>query len=216
MGFLGLFNKKGVQIKNSSGLGAGLSVPKASIPTAVPLPRPPQAMGRPPEDLPKFPVSPGFQERKPLFNAGPSNLPRLESEQAVRDFVAPGRKPFAPAFDDIELFDDKPTTLDRLESNFRPTRPLYKGEIKSIDRPSAFDLHDKVRRPLFIRTDQFKDVKENMLGVKESLEEVDEINYRLNNIKDDQDSQLNLFHDKIEEIQRKLIFVDKTIFEKGD
>ena len=93
---------------------------------------------------------------------------------------------------------------------------MYKGEIKSIDRPSAFDLHDGVMRPLFIRTDQFKDVKENMLGVKESLEEVDEINYRLNNIKDDQDSQLNLFHDKIEEIQRKLIFVDKTIFEKGD
>jgi hypothetical protein len=225
MGFLGLFDKKKEPVRSSSGLGAGVNVPRSSIPSPKPIPSPPQATGKPPEDLPKFPVDmqntqniqkPQPKEQKTFFNVNQEKkLPRLESEHAVKDFVSSGKKSL-PGFEHIEPYEEKSTSFEKVEDDFKKTEPFFNQDIKAIERPESFDLHDEIRRPLFIRTDQFKEVKENMLELHDALEESDEIYYRMNNLNSEQDSQYDLFHDKIEEIQRKLIYVDKTIFEKGD
>jgi len=179
-----------------------------------------------PEYLPKFPIDlskKAYQEKEPSFNFNVSKiepdkpLPRMESEHSVKDFVSSDTmKPFIPEFEDTEPFERiKPPSLGKLEEDFKP-KLSFKREIKSLEKPTHFELHEEIRKPLFIRTDQYKDVKKNMTGFEEILKEADEIYYRITNLKEDQDSQFNLFHKKIEEIQRKLIHVDKTIFEKGD
>ncbi len=163
-----------------------------------------------PNELPSFPEEKGVYENK----SEEKNLPRFENDNTIKDFVSTAQpsKPFVnkPNFEpgfELPTFEDK--------DSFR-SRPLFKGQVKSMDKPMHFKLHEGVRKPLFIKTDQYKDAKKSALAMKNKFAEVEDITYRMDNLKEDQDSQYSLFKKKVEDIQRKLIFIDKTMFEKGD
>jgi len=163
-----------------------------------------------PGDLPSFPVD--TDKIKEPIKTEERELPRFEKDSTVKDFVTSSEpsKPFLhkipQEFEPLPSFEEEPFE----------TKPLFRGEIKSVDKPVHFGLHEEVRKPLYIRTDQFRNTKSSVGSLKNKLKEADEILYRMDNLKEEQDSQFELFHKKIEDIQRKLIYVDKTIFEKGD
>ncbi len=218
MGFLDLFRqKKEVQAKPAPSIkpipptqSFKPQMPKYNMPKPKPLDLTPTSkpqIAKPeiPAELPSFPID---TER---IKESEQELPRFEKDSTVKDFISSQpSKPFIHKlpreFEPLPSFEEKPFE----------TKPMFRREIKSMDKPARFDLHEEVRKPLFIKTNQYRDAKSSVSSMRNKLNEADEISYRMDNLKEDQDSQFELFHKKIEDIQRKLIYIDKTIFEKGD
>ena len=76
----------------------------------------------------------------------------------------------------------------------------------------------KVRRtmrgPIFVKADSVKEVTQHVDDIKDTFRGEDEIFQRLSEMKTTQDSRLEGLRKSLEDIQRKLIFIDKTLFEK--
>ncbi len=67
--------------------------------------------------------------------------------------------------------------------------------------------------PVFVRVDEYKDVLDVMNLIKSKIGEARETLAKLNDLKNEEDAELELWHTSLEEIERKVDFVDKTLFE---
>jgi hypothetical protein len=67
--------------------------------------------------------------------------------------------------------------------------------------------------PVFVRIDEYKDVLDVMHMVKNKIEEAKEILGRINELKNEEDAELELWNTGLEEVERKIVFVDKVLFE---
>jgi hypothetical protein len=188
-----------------------------------------------PEDLPEFPVDNTFNQTKqdvPTLNTSrpvpkpvnlfeepeddfykslnsQKNLPRQEEDMLIKDFVSPfPSKPFVLEKPYLFEVETKPVTLKDLE----PEDEYEK--ISPVEKPYHFDMHETVRKPLFIRTDRYKQTKRNIDLTRNSIKNTEESIFRMENLKSNQDSEFELFHRKIEDVQRKLIYTDRTIFKE--
>ena len=72
---------------------------------------------------------------------------------------------------------------------------------------------DDVTMPVFVKIDEYKDVLDIMNMVKNKVAEAREILNRVNEIKNEEDAELELWHSSLDEIERKVEFIDKTLFE---
>lgn len=68
-------------------------------------------------------------------------------------------------------------------------------------------------KPLFVRTDKYSVVLSNLDTLKEYIEQSSDIIYSLENLKRNADIEHKSYKNTLEDIQRKLIYVDKIIFE---
>ncbi len=163
--------------------------PEKKTPSTKERPYNPQGSGSIPHELPSFPGEERMSEEK--------KLPRFENDNTVKDFVSNAQpsKPFVnkPNFEQKTNFESNYGLPSFENKDSFESRPLFKGEVKSMDEPMHFKLHEGVRKPLFIKTDQYKDAKKSALAMKNEFAEVEDITYRMDNLKEDQDSQYNLF-----------------------
>ncbi len=67
--------------------------------------------------------------------------------------------------------------------------------------------------PIFVRIDEYRDVLDVMNMIKNKLEEAKETLGKINELNNEEDAELELWHTGIEEIERKMAFVDKALFE---
>jgi hypothetical protein len=67
--------------------------------------------------------------------------------------------------------------------------------------------------PIFVRIDEYKDVLDVMHMIKNKIEEAKEILGRVNELKNEEDAELELWNTGLEEVERKIVFVDKILFE---
>ncbi len=67
--------------------------------------------------------------------------------------------------------------------------------------------------PVFVRIDEYRDVLDVMNIVRNKLEEAKATITKINELKNEEDSELELWRTGVEEIERKLAFVDKVLFE---
>jgi hypothetical protein len=67
--------------------------------------------------------------------------------------------------------------------------------------------------PVFVRIDEYKDVLDIMNMIKNKLEEAKETLGKINELKNEEDAELELWHTGLEEVERKIVFVDKVLFE---
>tara|TARA_Y100000310_G_C20693181_1_gene823730 strand:- start:1977 stop:2585 length:609 start_codon:yes stop_codon:yes gene_type:complete len=71
--------------------------------------------------------------------------------------------------------------------------------------------------PSYMKVDDFKEMLGGIQITKQNLKECDEIFSRLNQLKNDEDKEFEKWRSKLEDLQRKLIYVDKVLFEaKGE
>ncbi|MDP7323133.1 MAG: hypothetical protein QF632_00050 [Candidatus Woesearchaeota archaeon] len=71
--------------------------------------------------------------------------------------------------------------------------------------------------PSYVKVEDFKDMLGGIQIVKTNLKQCDEIFERLNQVKNDEDKEFEKWRSKLEDLQRKLIYVDKVLFEaKGE
>lgn len=116
------------------------------------------------------------------------------------------------------------------ESFYKP-RPSAKTpipeelpEIGEEPRPSWMDddveepiqLRDipKSKGPVFMRGDMFMMMKKGISSVKDNLKNMEGAFTNIAEIKNKEEADIDVWHSSIEAIQRKLVYIDKTVFEK--
>ena len=67
--------------------------------------------------------------------------------------------------------------------------------------------------PVYVRIDEYKDVLDVMNMIRNKIEDAKETLAKINELKNEEDAELELWHTGLEEVERKVIFVDKTLFE---
>ncbi|HDM43615.1 MAG TPA: hypothetical protein ENG02_00270 [Candidatus Woesearchaeota archaeon] len=66
--------------------------------------------------------------------------------------------------------------------------------------------------PIYVKVDEYKDVLDLLNMIKNKLAEAKELLSRINELKNEEDAELELWHSGIEEIEKKIEFVDKALF----
>ncbi len=109
-------------------------------------------------------------------------------------------------------------------------KPIVSGgysipKLKPITSPETEDMNEEIRMPpppknrpminapSYIKAENFKEMLGGVQVVKDNLRECDEIFGRLNQIKNDEDKEFEKWRSRLEDLQRKLIYVDKVLFE---
>jgi len=84
-----------------------------------------------------------------------------------------------------------------------------KAEPLRVERPAKTIS----KGPLFIKVTMFKDAIVTMDSVLNTFKKEDDIFFRVTDVKNTQDKKYEEFRLALEDMQRKLIFVDKNLFE---
>jgi len=67
--------------------------------------------------------------------------------------------------------------------------------------------------PVFVKIEEYNEVLDVMNMIKNKLKDAKETLAKLNEIKNAEDSEVELWKTNLDEIERKVDFVDKTLFE---
>ncbi|MBW2992123.1 hypothetical protein KY345_02805 [Candidatus Woesearchaeota archaeon] len=67
--------------------------------------------------------------------------------------------------------------------------------------------------PVYVRIEEYKDVLDVMNLIKSKIAEAKETLAKLNDLKNEEDAELELWHTSLEEAERKVDFADKALFE---
>jgi len=129
----------------------------------------------------------------------PPSFPSLEQE-----LPGPDELPEMPARTGSEGSDEIPSTIPPLEIRGREFSPSEQREM----------LHE-IRGPVFVRTDKFKAFLDDIEQIRTRFQEEENIFLRINDVKNSEDKAFEGFREIIEDIQRKLVFIDKTLFEQA-
>ena len=161
----------------------------------------------PDEDLPEFPssedldagIKPAYYskretpEPKPgYYNKQETTEPSYYSKgEAAEELPAPPMRPMKA----------RPVRsgLDELESGFE-RRPM--------------ELERTVPESPFIRMEHFRDVMDEISLIKNELKEMDNLFISLDDVKSEKDAQFEKWQKVHMDMQRKLIYMDKTLFKK--
>jgi len=67
--------------------------------------------------------------------------------------------------------------------------------------------------PVFIKIDEYKDVLDIIHLTKSKIKEARSLIEKINELKNAEDSELDSWHSSIDEIEKRVMFIDKTLFE---
>jgi len=67
--------------------------------------------------------------------------------------------------------------------------------------------------PVFVRIDDYKDILDVINMIKNKISEAKETLGKINELKNEEDAELELWQTGVEEVERKVEFIDKTLFE---
>ena len=73
----------------------------------------------------------------------------------------------------------------------------------------------RARKEVYVRVDRFKAVLDSISMIRSSARKSDESLIRLESIKNSKDRAFDRVKSSLADLQKKLIFIDKTLF-KGD
>ena len=69
------------------------------------------------------------------------------------------------------------------------------------------------RSQIFVKIDEYRDVLDILNLTKEKLNEAREILNTIMHLKNEEDTEVENWHNELEEIEKKVSFLDKTLFE---
>lgn len=106
---------------------------------------------------------------------------------------------------------DVPEKLPELGEPISAPKSNFPEEIEEPSEPVRIP---KSKGHVFIKSDKFMLAKKTMTSVKDNMNDIDNIFIKMNEIKSKQDAELDAWHISVETVQRKLVYIDKTLFEK--
>lgn len=172
-------------------------------------------------------------------NSGSSSLPsfddHMQQQEKQDNFQNPQQQPNEDPFQNPQQQQNPNNTQQSQQNNdmvvpppppelMNNQNPMDENHLKKIEEkylrsePMDKEMYTKevinTRKPIFITIDNYEKSLHNIIDIKANVKEFSEIIYRIENLNDSQNSTYTNFHNMLEEIQRKLIYVDNTIFEK--
>ncbi len=70
--------------------------------------------------------------------------------------------------------------------------------------------------PVFIKIDDYKDVIDVMELIKNKIIEANGVLEKVRRLKAEEDAELELWNSNLEDIERKISYIDRTLFEPED
>ncbi|MBU0757055.1 MAG: hypothetical protein KKF44_03240 [Nanoarchaeota archaeon] len=101
-----------------------------------------------------------------------------------------------------------PLELEKLESKYLSKHP----EVRDVEESFSYSRHQKPIKPIFVRTDEYRMMLNNFIDIKDTVTESEEIIFRLENLKKNMDMEYLEYKKGLEDMQRKFIYIDKTLF----
>ncbi len=224
MGFLGIGNKKRNLPRDIPPLPSFNELRKPSFEDLPPLPK---------LNLSDLPPLPRLES-----NSEYDDLPPLPKLNVDRTFEIPQARPKmmefsreisnGPVFPDIpeEAPDELPAwpesnkSIDGSQSGGLNPRHLKEAiHVRKIEK-NKFDYSKELSREekvvsgtLFVKVDDFRNVLSEVKSIKDEIGDLSENIIRLHNIKNNKDKSHNQFGSVLKDLERKYLFVDKTLFE---
>jgi hypothetical protein len=203
------------------------------LPTEVPGEVPPKPeekeLEAPKIEMPELPET---EEPKKIEAAEMEPEP-TEKKEAEETEVAKPEFPTTPQLPSEEVVPEKVPPLEGL-----PEAPVFKAEktkevleepeeiveapepIEEEELPATYVAPEEpaprkvLRGPLFIRADKLRAVLDDIGQIKSKFKAEDDIFFRITDVKNAQDQKFEDFRQSLEDVQRKLLFVDRSLFEK--
>ena len=70
--------------------------------------------------------------------------------------------------------------------------------------------------PVFVKVDEYKDILDILNLVKDKLNEARTTLNKINKLKNEEDNELNLWRSELDEIEKRIGFIDNTLFEPNN
>ena len=159
------------------------------------------------EDMPEFPDLDDFDKE-------PASAPNINMPQAPKMVPAFSQAPPMPnPVSDFNQFPQMPgseaSATDSSQQNSQSTQPAqqmkYRGAGKIIQNGGS----------LYVRVDKFKIALDHINVIRSDLRKSEEDVMKLEGLKREKDKSFDRFKLSLDDLQKKLIFVDKTLF-KGE
>jgi len=154
------------------------------------------------ETLPDLPKHNFSQEKSFEPVVAPTELPDFNSSTRSEDSED------IPGFNTFKIIPSFEISTDSPESDFLP--PL---EVKE----DTIDLdwrHKDIKGPLFVRTDKYTEVIGTLDAIEVYVKESSDIIYSLENLKKNMDVENKEYKKTLEDMQRKIIYIDKLLFDR--
>jgi len=161
---------------------------------------------RPEEVAPK----PLVEEKKEFVQAGPARAPKPKIKPKP---VAKKPKLELP---DFEFFEAKELKLPGFSEKTFPELPDF-PEPSFTEIVAAEEIFEKPVppvKPVFVEVDSFKGLLDDVNKMRSSLSGSKDGFGTIEGLRMEQDKQLNKWKSQLEDLQRKLIFIDRSLFEK--
>ena len=66
---------------------------------------------------------------------------------------------------------------------------------------------------VFVKIDEYQDILDTVNVVKNKINEAKDVLSKINDLKNKEDAELDLWHAELDEVSRKVTFIDKELFE---
>jgi hypothetical protein len=171
----------------------------------------------PPPEFNNFEIS----TKKNNFSKIEDNKKLEEMPSFKRDMELP---PMPPIPDLKEFEDDLPPVpdLDELEDDLPPLREIGlkefpKPEFTKIkeDRAELIQEKKRVTGPIFVNVSSYRDAINCINTIKNKIKESEDCLQKLDEIKNSKDKYFEQFRSRLEDLQRKSLYVDKSLFERN-
>ena len=161
----------------------------------------------PPISVKEFPPMPKPEEKIPSF----PDLGQIEEPMLPDEIEEP---PKIPKFEEISRPVLKPILPPMPEIKLTP--PQERMERMAVREGRKVLRHEAAPlKPIFVRVDRFKEIRRDINIIKNDLKNSDEALIKLQDMRVGEDKEFDKWRKSMEDIQKKLIFVDQTLF-KGD
>ena len=139
----------------------------------------------------------GFPEKREL-----EIPPAPPTAEELPEFPTPEAIPKSKV---IEEAAERPP-IPIVEKIERAAVETQEGELEAVE------AREGVTKPIFIPLEQYKDIMDEIGLANNILKENEDILVRVGEFKEDEDKEFNKWENQIKDIQKKLIYADKTLF----
>ena len=155
-------------------------------------------------EMPKFDFSEeDFDEMKKTSMEFPS-MPEMQQKDFAS--IPPIRAP--PATDRAAV---QMPEIEEEQDDVEVQQPVLPREIHSFANEKRTRM--QMGRSLYVRIDKFKVALGSINVVRNDLRKTEEALLKLENIKGMEEKSMNKMRSSLDDLQKKLVFVDKTLFE---
>ena len=192
----------------------GGKLPELDVP-----PQPGEDLGKLPE-LPELPdIEENVPEEKPLSDL---DFPK-ESDLDLPPLPDFGTKTVVeePKLPPRPLFGMKKPLMEEIHET-KPEMIMPRPEIKhyeklervAVTEGRAILQHKEAKGPIYIRIDRFRNILSGTSDIKNNLKTASESITKMDEIDENRDKVFDKWHNIMMDLQKKLIFVDKTLFKR--